>query len=491
MRRFSFTASSMAAVLAVALACAPSAAAAGPPMTVSVRQASGGIGNYFQVSAQSGQVVSAGTLRLRNQTDDPVTVYLDPVRGMTASTLGSAYKLRGSKASGPASWVVLDERRVVLAPRGHARLPVSVRMGVGTRPGDYLAGIGVQAGGASSVRASGNVEIGSVQRYAIGVVVRVPGPRNPLVKLTGVGLDREPAGVTFKIKGRNSGNVILQNVQGLATISNGNHVVARRKMGPGTFVTGTSIAYPILVSKLRPKMGTQYRVRAYLRYPGGIAKIDKVVEFGEIDAMRQQAYGGPKVDGGGDDNQLLLFLLIAAAIAGGLAALQWRRRRPSSGEGALRRALPRQIAHARANGEPLSLTVVRNGRAGSRDLATAARACLRPRDEIFQLEQGGLMVVSPDTTPEAGEVLAAEIRRRLSRGGNGAPALILIPNAAASNAEELLQAVSAGASGSSSQVGAGNGSRQGDGTQDAIPSEVKHSGTEAPAVGTPDGTHRG
>ncbi|MDQ2935774.1 MAG: hypothetical protein M3R49_12520, partial [Chloroflexota bacterium] len=117
----------MPVVVAGTLACAPSAfAAAAPPMTVTVSSASGATGNYFQVPAQPGQTTSAGSLNLQNQTGRRIGVMLDPVGGLTASTLGSAYGLHGTKASGPASWMVLGQRRVTLAPRGRARVPVSV-----------------------------------------------------------------------------------------------------------------------------------------------------------------------------------------------------------------------------------------------------------------------------------------------------------------------------------------------------------------------------
>jgi hypothetical protein len=447
MRRFAFTAT-IAAIFAGALAWAPSAGAApGPPISVKVVSASGAPGNYFQVSAQPGQLAPAGTLKLGNLSEQPLTVLLDPVRGLTASTLGSAYGLRGSKASGPASWVVLGQRRVVLAPHGRTRVPVSVRMGAGVRPGDYLAGIGVQSGGAGNVQVHGNVAVASIQRYAVGVEITVPGARRPHIQLFGAKLDRKPAGVTFSILGRNDGNVILQNVQGQATISTGGHVVAKRPMGPGTFVTGTSIAYPILVRSLQPKVGTAYRVRASLRYPGGVAKINKVVRFGQIDAERQQAYGGPAVDNGGGPNHLLLILLIAA-VAACLAALEVRRRRRSgsgSGVGALQRSLPREIAHARASGEPMSVTLVpANGR-NPRELASRIRGCMRPRDQVFRLSRSGLMVVSPDTTPEAGQLLAAEIRRQLSRDGANGAAVVSVTNAAEYSAEDLLQAATPGA----------------------------------------------
>jgi hypothetical protein len=462
MRRTAFIAT-IAATLAGALAWAPAAAAApGPPVSVRVVSASGTTGNYFQISAQSGQLTSAGKLMLRNLSDQPLTVLLDPVRGLTSSTLGSAYGLRGTKASGPASWVVLGQRRVALAPHGGTGVPVSVRLGAGIHPGDYLAGIGVQTGGAGDVQVHGNVAIASIQRYAVGVEMSVPGPRHPHIQLSGANLDRKPAGVTFSIEGRNDGNVILQNVHGQATISSGGHVVAQRPMGPGTFVTGTSIAYPILVPSLQPTVGTAYRVQATLHYPGGTAQLSKVVRFGQIDAERQQAYGGPAVKSGGGSNHLLPILLIAAVIAC-LAAL-WLRRRRGSGSGssigALQKALPGEIANARASGEPLSVTLVPANGLNPRELAAGIRGCLRPRDKVFRLSRSGLMVVSPDTTPEAGQLLAAEIRRQLSRGKAHGTAVVSVTNAAEYSAEDLLQTATAGADREAARSNADNGGGQ-------------------------------
>ncbi len=459
----------MPVIVAGTLACAPGAvAASAPPMTVTISSPSGATGNYFQVSAQPGATTKAGSLNLQNQTDKSITVLVDPVRGLTASTLGSAYGLHGTKANGPASWVVLGERHVSLAPHGRAQVPVSVSVPSSASPGDYLAGISVEeAGAGDQVQLKGNVAIASVQRYAVGLDTTLPGPRHPLIKLTSVDLVREPAGVTFLIHGRNSGNVILQNVHGMATVSDGGKVVARRKLGPGTFVTGTSIAYPLLVPSLQPSEGTSYRVQATMRYPGGTARIDRVVQFGQIDAKRQQAYGGPKVSSGGGNNHLLLVLLIAVAVAGCLAAFEVRRRR--SGEAALKRALPRAIAQARAGGEPLSVILVpADGGRRPRGLAAAVRGSLRKRDRLFRLKHSGLMIVSPDTTPEGGEILAAEIRRQVARAGRGATAVIPVTSAAESSAEELLEAAAAG-----SDNGMGNGAGMAPGEQAARRAEAE------------------
>ncbi len=431
-------------------------------MTVTVEQPTGSTGNYFEVTAAAGQTAAAGNLMLKNQTGDQITVLLDPVQGLTASTLGSAYGLRGSKQSGSSGWVVLGSRRVTLGPHAGTQVPVSVRVPGGAGPGEYLAGVGVQpAGPGQNVQLKGNVAISQVERYAVGVLTRIPGPLHPAIKLTGVGLSREPSGVTFQIRGRNTGNEILKNVHGVATISQDGDQVARRKLGPGTFVTGTSIAYPLLVPSLRPSAGTAYRVQALLRYPGGVARIDRVVHFGEIDARRQAAYGGPQVNAGGGSNKLIPIIILALLlIAGALAVLRLRRRRLGCGEAALRRALPGEISRAQESGEPLSVTLVPvdNGHRPAK-LAAGVRESLRPRDRLFHLDSG-LIVVSPSTTPESGEMLAADIRRNLARGGFDGGAVIPITSAAESSAAELLEAAEAVAA-DASVVGGGNGDGNG------------------------------
>jgi hypothetical protein len=498
MRRFSHSARIVPVIVAGTLAWATSASAASaPPVAVSIQQSSGVTGNYFKVNGRPGQTTNAGALKLKNQTAKSITVVLDPVSGLTASTLGSAYGLRGSKATGSATWIVLGQRRVTLGPHAGTRVPVSVSVPSDAGPGDYLAGVGVQPQGPGKVQTEGNVAIASIERYAVGIETMLPGPRHPQIKLTSVGLDREPSGVTFTVKGRNTGNVILKNVKGSATVSEGDNVVARRTLGPGTFVTDTSIAYPLLVSSLQPTQGTAFRVEAVLRYRGGVARIDKVVQFGAVDAKRQQQYGGPQASsGGGDDKKKLLLGLLALLLIGGtLAWRQTRRRRKGSGEGALLRTLPREIIRARTRDEPLCVILVANdgGRTGS--LAGAVRASLRPRDQLFSTKNSGLFVISPDTTPDAGEVLAADIRRNVARSGNGAATVVPVTSAAQSSAEELLEAAAAI---SADQAEGGNGGGgNGEGGNGAgherrvhePQSEVRQSGTEAPAGGD-DRTHR-
>jgi hypothetical protein len=321
-------------VTAAVLSLAPAAAAApAPPMIVKVHPASGEVRSYFDLEARPGQSATAGTLELRNRLRREVTVLLDPVDGLTASTLGSAYSVRGRRVSAQARWTRLSDRRVVLGPRARAEVEVTLLPPEGAKPGDYLSGIGVQAlGSERETKPKGNVAISSIQRYAVGLLARLPGPRHPLIRFTGARVTREAAGVTFYLSARNPGNVVLQDVRGRQTITQNGRVVASGPIGPGTFVTGTSIDYPVLTPREHPREGTEYRVRAVMRYRGGVARLDTIVRFGHASAVRQEELGGP--DASSSDSGILGFLLAAAGAAALLALAAflflWRRRRKRS-----------------------------------------------------------------------------------------------------------------------------------------------------------------
>ncbi|HWD10864.1 MAG TPA: hypothetical protein VG366_03410, partial [Solirubrobacteraceae bacterium] len=217
-----------AALLAGLCAAAPARAGSAPSLIVVPSPASGPSLSYFKLSVERGQLARAGTIGLRNPTGQSLRVVLDPVAGETIDTLGSTYGLAGSAGAGPARWVRVAQRTIVLAPRATAVVPVSVRVPPTARPGDYLAGIAVEELG-QHARSSrrGGVAVASVVRYAIGIETSLPGPRHPLIAFTGARLEHQPSGLAFHLDARNPGNVILQNVAGEALITRGSRVVAR------------------------------------------------------------------------------------------------------------------------------------------------------------------------------------------------------------------------------------------------------------------------
>jgi LPXTG-motif cell wall-anchored protein len=123
--------------------------------------------------------------------------------------------------------------------------------------------------------------------------------------------------------------VILQNVTGSVVVTRGGRTVAAATLGPGTFVTGTSIAYPLVAPHEQPPEGTVYRLRAIMRYRGGIARLDRRLVFGAQAAKIQHEFGGPAPPGAG--TPWWAFALGVAGLAGGLIVLLFRRRRRESG----------------------------------------------------------------------------------------------------------------------------------------------------------------
>ncbi|MFN2616082.1 MAG: hypothetical protein ABR581_03035 [Thermoleophilaceae bacterium] len=409
--------SAIAALVAVLAPAATASAAAPPPMTVALHQPSHAPLSYFQLRARPGRRLSAGTLEVRNASDRALHLALDPIDAVTTSTLGSAYDVRGLSIHGAARWIRLARRRVVLPPHGRASVAISLIPGRGARPGDYLGGIGVQAlGRPQQTNLRANVAVSSTQRYAVGVEIRLPGPRHPLIAFTGAKVARDPAGVAFSLLARNRGNVILQNVHGSAVITRGRRVVARAQIGPGTFVTGTSISYPILARRERPRQGDTYRVRAVMHYRGGTARLDQLVRFGHSDAVRQEKFGGPKAPSGNGFPLLLAAvaaLLLALAM---LAALLLRRRRQSP-----IKTLEWALAGARESGNPLSLITVarKQDETATRPTASVLRSRLRRTDRLCSLNGHGHLVVAPDTDTQTADLLAADLRRLLAREQNG------------------------------------------------------------------------
>ena len=403
--------------------------------------------SYFKLQARPGRVVQAGEIELHNAGAAQLRVALAAVNGETLSTLGSGYASPGSQARRSTSWLHIGNGLVVLAPRRSAMVPVSVLVPTGAVPGDYLSGVSIEAldqGAGATVRKG--VSIASVDRYVIGVEVSIAGPRHPLIRFTGAEVQRQPSALTFLLLASNPGNVILQNTHGRALISEGRRTVASVALGPGTFVTGTSIAYPIPTPGEHPRQGTVYSVRANLSYAGGTARLDTRVHFGRAAALAQQVYGGPKAPAPVHRSSgLATWLAAMLGTAGGLIGLFFvlvplRRRR--AGVGSPVRMLAGALAASRRNGEPLSLITVAVLDDGGAvlALAPAVRARLRRSDRICRLDARRLLVVAPDTAADIAQALAADLRRHVEQAGNaraGVTVNVHLANGEA-NAAELL-----------------------------------------------------
>lgn len=288
--------------------------------------------SYFKLKARPRQLEQAGAIEVRNPTPRSLRVVLAAVNGETLSTLGSSYGRPGAPSHGSTRWLRLSKRSVTLRPGQSTLVAVSVTAPAGSKPGDYLAGVSVEALNQPVRRAARSaISIASVVRYAIGVETTLPGARHPRIRFTGASVQHQPAGLTFLLDANNSGNVILQGVHGWVHITRAGRTVVSRPIEAGTFVAGTSIAYPVTDYRQTPAAGTRYAITAWLRYRGGIARLNTAVSFGRPQAALQQQYGGPPVGASGTAWWKIALLAGGALYCLVITTLLLRRRsRPTS-----------------------------------------------------------------------------------------------------------------------------------------------------------------
>ena len=411
----------LVSLLAVCGLVAPAASAQSPTVIVKVHQRSGLVSPYFQLAAARGHTVNAGSLEIVNPARRAVTVRIDPVDAITTDTLGSAYAQTNSALSGAATWLRLGRRVVVIAPHASRSVPVSVVVPVTAAPGDYLGGVAVEALGQSRAERVGRgVTIGETDRYAIGVEVKLPGARHPAVHFTSASVGREPAGLVFGVDAGNTGNVILKNVHGWVRITRGNRSVATAKIAPGTFVSGTSISYPVAALREQPTPGTSYRVRAALFYAGGVARLDTQVVFSHAAAVKQQNYGGRKLPKSVSVWRWLLFAILLLVLVASARKVQQRRRRPLDRPEGMR-LLDGLLG---PDGDrPVSIALLTANRRHNAVIAKAIRPQLRRGDRVCDLGRDGLLVICRATERPTANALARAFERQFAKN----PLLASVP----------------------------------------------------------------
>ncbi len=391
-----------------------------PAVTVEVHQASAVPSSYFRLFAEPGRTKSAGSIQLLNRTGHAVLVTLNPVDGITTNTLGSAYASSGNAIHESARWLRLGSRQVRIGAGSSSSVAIAVEVPRSAKPGDYLSGVAVQTVGQTyQTHPSHGLQIAEVYRYAVGVEVKLPGPRTPHLRFTGANLERAPSSIVFSLLARNDGNVILQNVYGHVLVTQGGRVVISAPIAPGTFVSHTEIQMPVLAAHEHPSEGTVYRVRAKLVYEGGVAYLDTLVRFGHHAALVQNEYT-PKPTG----MSWITWALLGAGLAllAVLLIIGWRRyrRRMLLTRTATLVLLERMLAALDEQGQPLAaihVEVTDGSTSPKGRLAKTLRRQLRATDSIGDLGGGGLLIALPDTGAAFADSLAAELTGLLKRTG--------------------------------------------------------------------------
>ena len=259
----------VAAVAALA-AAAGTAQAAAPTVSLTPVGPAGAKG-YFVYNAHGGARVS-GQVSLVNTSAVKGTVLLYAVDATTGQTTGAVYLSHARRRSDVGAWTKLPLRRVVLGSHGRAQVSFSVRVPPGVRGGQHLGAIVAQPLSPvrrySTHRGSHAFHI-NVQALSV-LAVQVNVPARPVQRMV-VSACRAGGPHNFQTLFIGMGNAGNQFVKGSGslTVTNGaGRAVKHQSFALDTFLPGTSINYPVVLTG-KPLGAGNYRAVVSLAYGSG------------------------------------------------------------------------------------------------------------------------------------------------------------------------------------------------------------------------------
>jgi hypothetical protein len=113
-------------------------------------------------------------MRVQNPNPESVDLYVDAVDGITATPSGAVYANRTDPLVKWAAWVTTDVSTLTLAAGQASLVGFTVRVPADATPGDHLAGVAFE--NSHPITGSGPINITSINRTVVGILVEVPGP---------------------------------------------------------------------------------------------------------------------------------------------------------------------------------------------------------------------------------------------------------------------------------------------------------------------------
>ena len=200
-----------------------------------------GARGYFVFHLQDGARHRA-RVRVVNNGDQPVTLWVYPVEGLTGVTSGVVYADREDLRSGAGTWLSTHARRITLAPHSHRLVSFRVSVPADAAPGDHVGGLAFE--NVSPNTSGGKFQITEIVRAVVGVEIKIAGPATQSLRLGRVSLGMLPGtampAVTVGVT--NTGRLLCKPV--LAVTLDGAAGPLTETRALDTVLPGASIAYP-------------------------------------------------------------------------------------------------------------------------------------------------------------------------------------------------------------------------------------------------------
>ena len=330
----------LASLALAASAAAPATAASTPASkrpTLAL-SATGGSANHLR--GRPGRVLH-GTVTVSNLSRHRITVRLQPA-DIRNATNGNADYIT-TKLSQTGRWLRLSTRTVRLAAKSSRRIAYAVGIPQSARGASHYAGIvAIDAAELAAAKSPGKrakpgaagFTISRINRQALPITIRLPGPLTRKLTLRSVSLDVSAAGAGLVLGLLPRGTVLMQDAKVKLRVSRGRKTVLRNASALGQLIPDSKLDYRIAWNG-RPTEGA-YRVKGVIR-PKGAAPvyIDRTITFtpAKVAELKRETPPVAEVAPAEDPGLPMwvwLALAAAAALLLTLSLAVWRlARRPS------------------------------------------------------------------------------------------------------------------------------------------------------------------
>jgi hypothetical protein len=279
----------LAAFAAAPATAAPAPAPKGPAFALS---ASGGSAKNL-LRGRPGRVLH-GAVTVSNVARHRITIRLQPA-DIRNATNGNADYIT-TRLSQAGRWLRLWTRTVRLAADSSRRIAYTVRIPRSARGASHYAGIvAIDAAELAAAkpprpRAKGaGFTISRINRQALPITIRLPGPLMRKLTLRSVKLDVSAAGAGLVLELLPRGTVLMQNATVRLRVSRGRKTILRNASALGQLIPGSRLGYRIAWNG-RPTKGS-YLVRGVIR-PRGAAPvyINQTINFtpAKVDELERE-----------------------------------------------------------------------------------------------------------------------------------------------------------------------------------------------------------
>ncbi len=283
-----------------------------PQRTVSTQRA------YFVYESVAGRVIDDAIV-VRNESDQSQRLTLFAADTITASRGGIAVASHSVDAAERAgAWLHLSQTALNLEPREHRSVPFTLRVPDDLPPGEYAASIVAQRAEEGDGGESGPMGVRFIPRFAVTVLVTVPGtaddPLEPDLEITDLRAATGARQQTIIGDLSNSGNDGLDQAQGHLTIRQTDGVLAREApVRLGYFLAGDDLGYRIGV---QPELAAgEYDVTLSFTHDQGTAELTRRLYLGKVPEIPVLRADDPPADAT-QPTGLPRWVLVAIGVAG-------------------------------------------------------------------------------------------------------------------------------------------------------------------------------